>query len=91
MSTTKDFYLINGRFNAPDAQYLMSELANAKIRYHHRRISLVESTEEDIKASESRIKHIEESLRESLKMLRDAAANGKKVDMEGTISIRIID
>lgn len=91
MGKEKELHLINGRFAAPDAQYLITELANAKIRYHHRRISLVESTEEDIKASESRIKNIEEELRESLKMLRDASTAGKMVDVEGTISIKIID
>lgn len=83
-----EFYLINGRFEAADAGQLLSELSGVKVKYHLQRLSLPDVEEETIKHSENRIKNLEEALRQMMQIVRQAAREGRKVDVEGFIKIK---
>lgn len=81
---------MNGRFSAQEAIPILTAMADAKLQHHARTISRGDSTAEDIKAAEARIKRIEADLRRVLVMLRDAASRGSRVDIEGTVVINEI-
>jgi len=60
--------LIQGEFNTNDAITIISEMVNVKITFHTAKIN-DQSTEEDIKYRESKIKSLQNELAELRKML----------------------
>jgi hypothetical protein len=88
MKTEITLRLINGRFDAPEAQPILTEMVNAKLQHHDRKMARHATTEEDVKSSETRIKILEGELREVLKFLREVEQRGGRVDIEGTLVLR---
>lgn len=90
MTDQHDFQLINGRFSSNEAELLISELAQAKIQHHMRRIAWHDYAEEDIKALEVRIREIETDLRETIQLIKTTAGPEGSVDIEGVIRMRFV-
>lgn len=90
MSEPIQLNVISGRFKPEEAMPILTGVINAKLQHHARKISLHDQTEEGIKASETRIKQLEEDLRQSLRFLREAAQRGSRVDIDGLLTIREI-
>jgi len=88
MSRTIEFQLVNGRFSPEEAQPILSQMASAKLQHHAQKMTAHATTEEDVKASETRIKRLEEDLREVLRFLREVGQRGGRVDVEGTIVVK---
>jgi hypothetical protein len=86
MSEPIKFSLINGRFSPKEVVPILTGMTNAKLQHHSRKIALYK-TEEDIKASETRMKQLESDLRRVLSFLHEAAQRGNRVDIEGALSI----
>jgi hypothetical protein len=75
--------LIQGEFSTPDALELVTQMVQLKIKYHENKI-VTDTSEEDIKYRESKIKRLQKELTE----LREAMIlNNKNVKLEGTIKI----
>lgn len=75
--------LIQGEFSAPDALELVTQMIQLKIKYHESKI-VTDTSEEDIKYRESRIKRLQKELAE----LRETMIlNNKNIQLEGTIKI----
>jgi hypothetical protein len=75
--------LIQGEFSTPDALELVTQMVQLKIKYHENKIA-TDTSEEDIKYRESKIKRLQKELTE----LREAMIlNNKNVKLEGTIKI----
>ncbi|AQG79532.1 hypothetical protein [Spirosoma montaniterrae] len=83
------FQLIDGRFSAGEAELLLTELAQAKIQHHMRRMAWHDHSEEDIKAMEKRIREIETDLRSTLDYIKTNASADTGVDIEGTIALTL--
>lgn len=81
------FHLINGRFSMSEAELLLTELAQAKIQHHMRRIAWHDYSEEDIKALERRIREIETDLRSTLRYIKENASPDGWVDIDGMITV----
>lgn len=88
MSDQHQFTLINGRFSPDEAVPILTGMVDAKLQHHARKIARPGTVEEDVKASENRMKQIESSLRQMLHVLRAAAQRGSQVDIEGSLSIK---
>ena len=86
MSEPIKFSLINGRFSPEEVVPILTGMTNAKLQHHSRKIALHE-TEEDIKASEKRLKQLEPDLRQVLTFLQKAVQRGSRIDIEGVLSI----
>lgn len=79
--------LLKGTFSKTEAIALISQLVEAKIKFHEQKIEN-DSSEEQIKMRESRIKE----LQQQWKALREAiAAGGGTVEAEGMIEVGIKD
>ena len=75
--------LIQGEFSAPDALELVTQMIQLKIKYHESKI-VTDTSEEDIKYRESRIKRLQKELAE----LRETMIlNNKNIQLEVTIKI----
>lgn len=75
--------LIHGTFGATDALELLTQMIQIKIQYHEQKIT-PESSEEDIKARESKIK----MLQNELHLLREKIkSGGQSFKIEGNISV----
>ena len=81
--------LIDGRFNAAEAESLLSDLVKAKISFNHNRINTVHHSEEEIKHAEKRILELEESLRNLQSVFQTSGE--QEVDIEAVINIKQID
>jgi len=81
-------HLVNGRFEVPEALPILTEMVNAKLHHHSRKMARHATTEEDVKASETRIKSLEATLREMLHFLRAVEQRGGRVDIEGTLHLQ---
>lgn len=68
--------LIEGHFNATDALDLIVKLIHTKISYHEGKIAN-DSSEEDIKYRESKIKHLQKVLYDVRKYFETAKGNLK--------------
>lgn len=90
MSDQHQFTIINGRFSPEEAAPILTGVVEAKLHYHNQKIARPDMLEEDIKASEKRMKRIQSDLREMMLLLRTAAQRGSRVDIEGHISIKEI-
>jgi restriction endonuclease len=79
--------LLKGTFSKADAIALISQFVEAKIKFHEQKIEN-DSSEEQIKMRESRIKE----LQQQWKALRDAiAASNGMVEAESIIEVDIRD
>lgn len=75
--------LIQGEFNASEAVELITQMIHVKIKFHEQKINQ-DSSEEDVKYRESKIKHLQKELFQ----LRNLA-NHKKDSMHLTSEITI--
>jgi hypothetical protein len=66
--------LIQGEFNAKDALELITQMIHIKIKYHENKI-IPESTEEEIKSRESKIKMLQKELYELRNNLQYKSSN----------------
>lgn len=73
--------LIQGEFSANDALELIAQMIQIKIKYHENKISS-QSTEEDIKTREVKIKRLQEELFE----LRQHVKSNNNVKVEAIIN-----
>lgn len=76
--------LIQGQFNAKDAIDIITQMIHIKIKFHENKIT-GNSTEEDIKFSETKIKRLQKELFE---MRKHIEGKGKKVAVQSTIEIQ---
>ena len=60
--------LIKGEFNSSEAIELLAQMVHVKIKYHEAKINS-DSSEEDIKTRESKIKHLQKDLFELRKTI----------------------
>lgn len=90
MADHHQFTFINGRFSSEEAVPILTGIVDAKLQHHARKMAQPDTLEEDVKASETRMKRIEADLRQGLHFLRAAAQRGSRVDIEGTLSIKEI-
>ena len=75
--------LIEGKFSSKDALELVTQMINVKIKYHENKIGS-NSSEEDIKSRETKIKKLQKELFE-LRTTIDS--NSKSLIIEGIIKI----
>ena len=75
--------LIQGEFNPKDALELLTQMIHIKIKYHENKI-VNNSTEEDIKSRESKIKQLQKELYE---LRENINSKNKSYKIEGTIKI----
>ncbi|MBO0930052.1 hypothetical protein [Fibrella aquatilis] len=90
MTNEISFHFINGRFSTDESQPIISAIAEAKRLHHARKMTAHAGTEEDMKASETRIKAIETEKRAVLDFLKAVAQRGNTVDIEGSLVVREI-
>lgn len=75
--------LIQGEFNTNDALELITQMVQIKIKYHENKINS-QSSEEDIKTRETKIKRLQKELYE----LRESInSKNKRVKVEAQIHI----
>lgn len=67
-----DIELISGVFSIAEAEQLLTAIFNTKIQFHQNRIRTTHETEEDIEHSERRIVHLEETLRNAIRKLKQS-------------------
>ncbi len=77
--------ILQGRYNAADAEQLLTAFVKVKTTFHEARIKTVHHEEEDIKHSEKRIKKLNAQLQEIIEQLR--SSGNDQVDLHGAISI----
>lgn len=75
--------LIHGTFGATDALELLTQMIQIKIQYHEQKIT-PESSEEDIKARESKIKMLQNELNQLREKIK---SGGQSFTIEGNISV----
>lgn len=76
--------LIQGEFNSSDTLELFSQMIQIKIKYHENKI-LSNSSEEDIKWRESKIKRLQYELHEIRNYVK---SNDKHLSLEGIILLK---
>lgn len=90
MADHHEFTFIDSRFSPEEAVPILTGIVDAKLQHHARKMAQPGTQEEDVKASETRMKRIEADLRQVLHFLRAAAQRGSQIDIEGTLSINEI-
>ena len=75
--------LIQGQFNAKDAIDIITQMIHIKIKFHENKITN-NSTEEDIKFSETKIKRLQKELFEMRKYIE---SQGKKINIQSEIHL----
>ncbi len=75
--------LIKGQFSGLESIDLLTEIINAKIKFHENRIDK-SSSEEDIKMRENKIKHLQNSLSDVRKWVH---SEGKQISIESIINL----
>ncbi|MBK9419652.1 MAG: hypothetical protein IPN44_01200 [Flavobacteriales bacterium] len=85
MSKSMDIQLINGAFGAADALDLITRMIHIKIKFHEDRINQ-NSSEEDIKYRESKIRNLQKELFQ----LREGIGREKgTITLDATINISV--
>ena len=82
-NTAMQIQLIEGDFNKADTLELVSQMIQVKIRYHEKSIQK-NSSEEDIKYRESKIKFLQDEL---LHVREEINRSGNHVHMHATITM----
>ena len=75
---------IDGQFNAQDAVSILTQMIQIKIKFHENKINK-NSSEEDIKFSETKIKRLQSEL---FKMREFIALRGEKISIETYFEIQ---
>lgn len=75
--------LLQGQFNAKDAIDLITQMVQIKIKFHENKITF-NSTEEDIKFSETKIKRLQKELLETRNYI---GHQGGKIYIQGVIHL----
>ena len=83
MTRTMNIQLIHGEFEAADALELITQMIHIKIKYHEGRIPQ-NSSEEDIKYRESKIKTLQKEL---FQLRAGIGLEMKTVKLDATINI----
>lgn len=78
-----EIHLLQGEFNPKDAIELVTEMTNVKIKFHESKIS-ENSTEEDIKYRETRIKKLQKELYDFRKSIDEKV---KRIELNATVTI----
>ncbi len=81
-----EIQLINGRFSVEEAEQLLTAIVKVKIAFHEEKINTKDKTEEDIKHSESRILHLERTLRNAIEKLKQN--NRKETNIQAHIELK---
>jgi Tfp pilus assembly protein PilN len=68
-----DTLLVDGRYTTAEAEMLLSKLLKVKIDFHIARIDTANSSEENIKHSEKRIKELEKEHRRISQLLKSGS------------------
>lgn len=66
--------LVHGHFSATDAIVIITQMIQVKIKYHENKITN-QSSEEEIKMRETRIKQLQKDLLETRKQLENGGTN----------------
>ncbi len=75
--------LIEGQFEAHEAIKIITKMIDVKIKYHEQKISN-ESTEEDVKSREAKIKTLQKNLFEIRKYIEK---NGDNITLSATLEL----
>jgi hypothetical protein len=67
-----EIQLISGTFTIAEAEELLTAIFKTKMAFHENKIRTVHESEEDIKHSEKRIMKLEETLRNTVKKLKES-------------------
>jgi hypothetical protein len=67
-----EIQLISGVFTIAEAEALLTDIFNTKIRFHQNRIRTIHQMEEDIEHSEKRIMQLEQTLRNAVRKLKES-------------------
>jgi hypothetical protein len=78
-----DIQLIQGEFSTEDTLYLVTQMIHTKIKYHENKI-MRDSSEEDIKYRESKIKRLQKDLYD---LRTGAASEGRNLRIDAIIKI----
>jgi hypothetical protein len=91
MNSEKSYKLIDGIFEAADANKILLELINNKINYHNRQIfSIKERFNGDASSSEKRIKVLLKTAKALKKTLESAQKKGLRVELHCPIEIKVM-
>lgn len=91
MTNEISFHFINGRFSTEESEPIVTAIADTKRHHHARKMAAHAVTEEDMKASETRIKAVESELRSVVGFLKAVAQRGNAVDIEGSLMVREVE
>lgn len=80
-----ELQLINGRFSTQDAEQILTDIFKVKIDYHKQKILTLYDSEENIKHAETRIRKLEETLREM--QLRIKNSGKEMIDIHAHIEL----
>ena len=80
-----EIQLISGRFNIAEAEQLLTSIIKVKLAFHEEKIRKIYQTEEDIKHSGTRIKHLEEILRKAILKLKEG--NKEQINVQANIEL----
>jgi len=78
-----NIHLIQGEFSSIEAFELITQMVHIKIKYHENKIAK-NSSEEDIKYRESKIKRLQKELFE---LRNSVEKNGGNIKLEGIITV----
>ncbi|TAE38893.1 MAG: hypothetical protein EAY66_03420 [Sphingobacteriales bacterium] len=91
MNNAQKYKLIKGRFDAEEAIPLVTSLYEAKIQFHNRQLlTMNERNEEDVEHCEKRITDLEKTRGNIINLLKKAALESKKIDIDGFLAIEIV-
>lgn len=66
-----EIQLISGVFTIKEAEALLTAIFNTKIAFHEAKINTIQMTEEDIKHSEKKIAHLQNTLNQTIARLKE--------------------
>ena len=80
-----ELQLISGRFEAKDAEQILTDIYNVKISFHQQKIRTHIDSEENIKHAEKRILQLEENLRNVIAKIKNSGKD--RIDIHAHIDI----
>ena len=88
---TYQFKLIEGNFSSQDAKTVLMSVINSKINFHNlNAFSEFFKNNEDCEISKRRISVLTSSLEDINKLLEESERNGKRLKINGDITIEFI-
>jgi|AntRauMFilla1563_2_1112583.scaffolds.fasta_scaffold04205_4 hypothetical protein len=92
MENVTNVKLVKGEFSPNEAKEVLFSLITSKIRFHQLEVfSNSERNIGDIDYSEKRITELENSKIRMASIIEDATKKGKKIKINGTIEIEILE